>query len=188
MKNQLQTLIREHLAYPESASLQQRGIADRIEDACNQIIRKNFSDVRPARSRRSIEDVSIGDVYVDHKTSDRALDFKMPNLISIDRLQKLDRELLYNFVIYDSSTQEINDVMVLTVYELNWDHLAIQNLGAGQLQISNMAAFLDNPRSDLTPVRWMERLRTEAIGFYQRLARKTQQRQEKWEKWQVSAH
>ena len=107
IKEQLEKCLKENLAFPESKNLQQRGIADKIEDACNVIIKENFKDVKDATSRRSIEDVNIGNTYVDHKTSDVALDFKMPNLISIDRLQKLDRELIYNFVIYDSAKKKL---------------------------------------------------------------------------------
>lgn len=185
MKNQLTDIIRANIVYPDSARLQQRGIADRIEDQCNEIITANFTRVMPARSRRSIEDISIGDTYVDHKTSDRSLDFKMPNLISIDRLMKLDRDLVYNFVIYDSGSREIVDVFAMDVYELNWDHLKIQNLGAGQLQISNMAKFLQEPTTDLSREQWMDRLRQEAVMFYDNLMAKTRRRQTKWQKWRT---
>ena len=72
IKQTLEKCLREHLTFPESKNLQQRGIADKIEDACNVIIGTNFKDVKPASSRRSIEDVNIGNIYVDHKTSDAA--------------------------------------------------------------------------------------------------------------------
>ena len=173
------------LSYPESANLKQRGIADKIEEACNQIIKANFTDVTDARSRRSIEDVNIGKVYVDHKTSDAALDFKMPNLISIDRLMKLDRPLLYNFVIYDSNTQQIKHCFVLDVYELNWNFLKIQNLGVGQLQITNMTKFLEAPKSNMTKEEWLTRLQAEAIMFYSALEDKCRKRKDKWNKWKI---
>jgi hypothetical protein len=183
MKTQLQHIIKTNLVYPDATNLQQRGIADKLEDQCNQIITAHCQDVKPARSRRSIEDISVGGIYVDHKTSDRALDFKMPNLISIDRLMKLDRDLYYNFVVYDSVTAEIVDVSVLSVYELNWQYLKIQNLGAGQLQISNMQQFLADPRTDLDRDQWLAKLSIEAVDFYQRLLAKTRKRQQKWQQW-----
>jgi len=180
IKENLETQLRNKLIFPESKNLQQRGIADKIEDACNQIIKEAFQDVAPPRSRRSIEDITIGDTYVDHKTSDAALDFKMPNLISIDRLMKLDRPLIYNFVIYNSETKQIIKIFALNVYELNWDYLKIQNLGAGQLQITSMTEFLKNPKTSLTKEQWLEKLQSSAIEFYSDLIEKTKKRQKKW--------
>lgn len=181
LKTQITECLKTNLTFPESKNLQQRGIADKIEDSCNEIIKSKFKNVVPPRSRRSIEDISVEGAYVDHKTSDAALDFKMPNLISIDRLGKLDRELIYNFVIYNSNTKEILDVFALDVYELNWDHLAIQNLGKGQLQITSMVEFLKSPRTTLTKKQWLARLKTEAIEFYKKVQRDAMKREIEWQ-------
>jgi hypothetical protein len=183
IKSQITESLKRNLKFPESKNLQQRGIADKIEDACNEIIKEHFKDVKPASSRRSIEDVNIGNTYVDHKTSDAALDFKMPNMISIDRLKKLDRELIYNFVIYDSNKKEIIDTFALDVYELNWDHLKIQNLGKGQLQITSMVEFLKSPKSSLTKEQWLNKLKEEAILFYKKVQRDSEKRQKEWQQW-----
>lgn len=176
----LDKAITNNLKFPESERLQQRGIADKIETYCNDIIAANFDFVRPATSRRSIEDINIGNVYVDHKTSDLALKFKMPNLISIDRLRKLDRPLVYNFVIYNSETKEIVKNFSLEVYELNWAHLKIQNLGKGQLQITNMAEFLKNPKTNLTREQWLDQLKQSAVQFYQKVQRDAERRIRDW--------
>jgi len=106
----------------------------------------------------------------------------MPNLISIDRLKILKKPLLYNFVKYDSSQQKILDIIVLDVYELNWDHLSIQNLGAGQLQIKSMANFFESPKTSLTKDEWINRLEKEAVVFYKKLITKTENRMKKWAK------
>jgi hypothetical protein len=180
LTERLTECLRKNLQFPESGNLQQRGIADRIEHACNCIIKENFEQVQDASSRRSIEDIAIGNVYVDHKTSDIALDFKMPNMISIDRLRRLDRELIYNFVIYDSRSKSIVNTFALDVYELNWDYLKIQNLGKGQLQITNMAAFLQAPRSGLTVAEWKAKLRQEARAFYRKVQRDAERRMNEW--------
>ena len=184
IKDSLNKILKENLQFPESKNLQQRGIADKIEDACNEIIKENFDDTRPASSRRSIEDINIGNTYVDHKTSDAALDFKMPNMISIDRLKKLDRELIYNFVIYDSNKKEIIDNFALDVYELNWDHLKIQNLGKGQLQITSMVEFLKSPKTKLTKEQWLNKLKEEAVSFYKKVQKDAEKRQKEWQQWQ----
>jgi len=180
MITQLNECIKRDLRFPDSTDIQQRGIADKLEGACNEIIRANFANVTPPRSRRSIEDINVEGAYIDHKSSDAALDFKMPNMISIDRLRKLDRELIYNFIIYDSNQKTIIDTFALNVYELNWDHLKIQNLGKGQLQITNMAEFLKNPRTTMTREEWRARLQQEAVKFYEKLLKKTAKNIELW--------
>ena len=181
MIHNLDNVLKEHLRYPESKNLQQRGIADKIEERCNLIIKQNFPDVQDPRSRRSIEDITIGETYVDHKSSDEALDFKMPNLISIDRLINIDSPLVYNFIIYNSDDKTIVNNFSMSVYELNWEHLSIQNLGKGQLQIKNMKQFLQSPKTDLSKEEWIARLKAEAIVFYDNLLKKTQDRKKFWQ-------
>lgn len=184
INSRLNEVLKEHLKFPESKNLQQRGIADKIEDACNEIIKANFANVELPRSRRSIEDINVEGAYVDHKSSDAALDFKMPNMISIDRLRKLDRELIYNFIIYDSNKKIIVDTFALNVYELNWDHLKIQNLGKGQLQISSMAKFLESPTTTMSKKEWLNKLKEEAILFYKKVQKDAEKRQQSWQNWQ----
>jgi hypothetical protein len=180
ISSEIKKCLLEKLIFPDDSQLQQRGIADKIEQSCNDILTENFTHVKPARSRRSIEDITVNDCYIDHKTSDVAREFKMPNLISIDRLIKLDKPLLYNFVKYDSDKKQILDIIVLDVYELNWDYLSIQNLGAGQLQIKDMLLFFSSPKTPLTKDEWVKKLKQEAIKFYDKLIVKTAKRKEKW--------
>jgi len=104
----------------------------------------------------------------------------MPNLISIDRLKRLDKPLLYNFVKYDSHQKKILGIMVLDVYELNWEHLKIENLGAGQLQIKNMEDFYQSPKSNISKEEWLNELHQNAISFYNKLLGKTQRRIQAW--------
>ena len=184
LKTKLAVLLAENLTFPESKNLQQRGIADKIEDACNEIIKANFDDVVDARSNRSIEDISVGNVYIDHKSSDASKKFKMPNMISIDRLKKLDRPLIYNFIVYSSKDKQILRTFALDVYELNWDHLKIQNLGKGQLQITNMAKFLESPTTTMTKDEWINKLKEQAILFYKKVQRDSEKRQKEWQQWQ----
>lgn len=183
IKSALDDVLKKQLTFPESSNLQQRGIADKIENECNRIINENFENVKPARSRKSTEDISIGETFVDHKTSDESLDFKMPNLISIDKLRKLENELIYNFVIYNSESKIIVKTFALNLYELNWDYLHIQNLGTGQLQINSMKEFLKSPKTTMSRDEWRCRLQTEVISFYEKLIKKTEKRQKEWTKW-----
>lgn len=186
IQEQLNRLLTEHLKFPDSNNLQQRGIADKIEDACNILITNNFQNVSAAKSNRSIEDINIGNTYIDHKSSDAAREFKMPNLISIDRLRKLDRELYYNFIIYDSIKKEIIKTFALNVYELNWEHLKIQNLGKGQLQICDMKKFLESPITTLTKDEWITELCNNAIKFYKKVQGDALKREKDWIKYNES--
>lgn len=180
LKKELDRLL-ERIEFPEIKNLQHRGIADKVEAVCNEAIVSHFENATPAGSRRSIEDINIGNVYVDHKTCDLALDFKMPNLISIRRLRNLDRPLLYNFMIYNSQERRFVSQFSLYVHELNWDHLHIQNLGEGQLQIANMKAFLGSPVTDLSRDEWYQVLQIKACQFYEALITKTQRRLRDWQ-------
>ena len=182
LQKDIENCLKEKLIYPDDRQLQQRGIADRIEQECNDILIQSFENTQKARSRRSIEDITINGCYIDHKTSDASLAFKMPNLISIDRLKKITRPLFYNFIHYNSSQKSIANVMVLNVYELNWDHLKIQNLGTGQLQIKNMAEFYQDPKTTMTKEEWRKELQRQAILFYDKLLIKTEKRREHWRK------
>lgn len=181
IKDKLNTLLKEQLTYPKIKTKGQRAIADMIEDECNRLITANFTDTTPAKSVKTIEDINIGNIYIDHKTSDRARKFKMPNLISIARLKKLDRPLIYNFVIYDSDSKTIVDNFTLNVYELNWDYLKIRNLGKGQMQITSMKNFLTNPITTLTKEQWLSKLKEEAIAFYKQVQKDAAKRQKEWE-------
>jgi hypothetical protein len=181
LKEKLKTCLEDNLIFPEIYQLKQRGIADKIEQSCNDIITKYFENVSPSSGPKSIEDISVGNNYVDHKTSDMARGFKMPNLTSIAKLKILDRPLIYNIIIYDSSVQKIKDIIIMDVFELNWDYLKIQNLGKGQLQISNMVDFLNTPKSNLSEEEWMSRLKIEAIEFYKKVQRDAEKRQKEWE-------
>ena len=178
--DEIKKCLLDNLKFPDDTQLQQRGIADRIEQSCNIILQEYFESVQPAKSRRSIEDVTVNGCYIDHKTTDIARDFKMPNLISIDRLIKLSTPLLYNFVKYDSEKKKIIDIDVLNVYELNWDYLSIQNLGAGQLQIKDMNSFFNSSKTTMSKSEWIKKLQQESIKFYDKLIIKTDKRKQFW--------
>jgi hypothetical protein len=178
-KTKLNTLLKEKLVFP--AGLHgQRSYGDVLEHQANELITESFSNVDQPRSVRSIEDLTVDDCYVDHKTSDEALKFKMPNLISIDRLIKIDKPLYYNFIIYNSEEQTIVKNFVLSVYELNWEHLAIQNLGKGQLQIKSMKEFLKSPTSKVSKEEWLSKLKEEAIAFYKKIEQVSAKRADQW--------
>ena len=92
---------------------------------------------------------------------------------------------IYNFIVYDSNKKQIINTFALNVYELNWEHLKIQNLGKGQLQIANMVEFLKSPNTDLTKEQWLDKLKQEAIVFYKKVQRDAEKRQQEWQTYQL---
>ena len=175
----------------DTKNLQQRGIADRIEDiVCSQVMKLKSTGlvVEAATSKRSIEDIQIKqglELYkIDIKSHDVNSDFSMPNLVSIDRLRKFYEKdtnfLVYIFVDYKTvgTTTTIEKIEVRLVEELDWSIVAIQNLGKGQLQIKNMNSDL----VFITPNRavWMATLKTNATNYYNKLIQKIERYKKEW--------
>jgi hypothetical protein len=166
LENRLSEVLNSQLSFPKQQLKGQRSFGDALENACNVILTEHFDDVKQPRSVRSIEDLIINDTYIDHKTSDEKGSFKMPNLISVARLLGIDKPLIYNFIIYNSETKKIINTFAYNVYQLNWEHLKIQNLGKGQLQIKNMKEFLKSPVGSLSEKEWKVKLKEEMKTFY----------------------
>ena len=109
----------------------------------------------------------------------------MPNLVSIDRLKRFYNSdsnfLCYIFVDYkvNSSVATITKIDVRLIEELDWDILAIQNLGKGQLQIKNMNNELKFVSIDRNS--WMSLLRTNALCYYDNLINKIKRYRNTWE-------
>ena len=92
--------------------------------------------------------------------------------------------LFFSLNIVAQSKKEIIETFALNVYELNWEHLKIQNLGKGQLQITSMVQFLKSPKSNLTKDQWLNKLKEEAILFYKKVQKDAEKRQKEWQQWQ----
>jgi len=183
LRNTLSELIGGQI---DSNGLQQRGIADKIEElVCNKIktINTNGLLVEDASSKRSLEDIQVTDendnLYkLDIKTHDINADFSMPNMVSVARLlnfyQTETNNLAYIFVDYkeENNVTEITDIIIKLVEELSWDILAIQNLGKGQLQIKDMNSELIfiEPNREV----WVQQLKVNMVEHYNKTIRKFQ--------------
>ena len=182
--------------YKVSGHLQQRGIADYIEGVVRDVIISRHNGA-PARSKRSIEDVMVGEsTYVDIKTRDIHADFSMPNLISIERLRKLysipSNELVFIFVDYALETNDkqsgdnwtfetlavIKKIEIRAVETISWDNMHIQALGKGQLQLKNAAEPIKLYRHGR--LEWMGDLKTEALAFIDKQQAKLCKYRENW--------
>jgi hypothetical protein len=183
LRNTLSELIGSQI---DSNGLQQRGIADKIEElVCNKIktINTNGLLVEDASSKRSLEDIQVtdenGNLYkLDIKTHDINADFSMPNMVSVARLlnfyQSETNNLAYIFVDYkeENNITEITNIIIKLVEELSWDMLAIQNLGKGQLQIKDMNSELIfiEPNREV----WVQQLKVNMVEHYNKTIRKFQ--------------
>lgn len=159
--------------YPITKGMGQRAIADLIEhDLVERIVAQGG---RKPDSVRTIEDVSYNGILIDIKTRDVDREFSMPNLISIDRLRKIQhKSLLYVFVDYRifGDFVEIVNVSVREIHTIPWDCLSIQNIGLGQLQLSKYSdAEFDGDKKE-----WFEILKKKTIMFYKKQISKFQDR------------
>jgi hypothetical protein len=96
----------------------------------------------------------------------------------VDRLDKLlsepDLELWYWMIDYEVDQQGqcvVRHSKIRTVWSLPWSALSIQNLGKGQLQISNWS-LIDAPSMDRAS--WHQELRVRRRAFYLKQALKFQ--------------
>ena len=172
---------------PKPSSRNQRAYADLIEEtACALAAVEYFGNYVAARSVRSPEDfmLKLDKAYlVDVKTRQLNTQFNMPNLISVDRLDKIlsdpTQDLYYWFIDYevlDSGDCAIRHSEIRAVWTLPWQAVAIQNLGKGQLQIkdwSKLDIYLDDRSS------WLQDLRTARKVFYLKQADKFRRMAEK---------
>ena len=164
--------------------LDQRGYASELEKSFIDISKNTFKDVKEASSVKSTDDITINGILVDFKSTDIDKKFKMPNLISIAVLKEKyhSEEILYSFVTYSSKQHKVLDSHLFYIWELPWEHLKIQNLGKGQLQIKNMKNFIDDigNLSILSKDEWYQEFIKQGEIFYKNLIKKTEKRIEEW--------
>jgi hypothetical protein len=152
VKTYIQELLQEQLQNFELVEGgQQRTVGDLIEhkvlDILNSSTSQLISEKKKARSKKSIEDITLISngvtYYIDPKTHNKESDFSMPNLTAITKLKKLfskeKKELIYVFVGYtiENKTVIVENINVCFVWELDISMLGVGALGKGQLQIKD---------------------------------------------------
>lgn len=163
--------------FPALGSRNQRAYADFLEERASDRAREMEPDLYvPARSVRSPEDFMLGEVYVDIKTRCLGRDFSMPNLISVDRARKIlkdpNQDIWYWFIDYtvgEDGSFVVESSEMLPIWQLNWDSLSIQNLGLGQIQISDFDGLYD---AEGNRDEWLGQLIKRTRAFYVDLQRK----------------
>ena len=175
----------------ECNGLDQRGVASLIENQTQRLYRlqETFEYSEP-ESVRSIDDftLSIDDqtYLIDVKTHDKDRDFSMPNLISTERLYKLyqDPNITFGIAIIDyrqflnSSSKQITNTKYVPIENISWESLSIQNLGHGQIQITNLNKNM-KPFNG-TRNQWMNAFAVEMIKYHDKLEAKLKQRKQNW--------
>ena len=177
----LAKLLQTGLALPKPSSGNQRAYADMLEELACDLARTEFvNNFRPARTVRSPEDFTLADgaqsIFVDVKTRQLGKDFSMPNMISVDRLDKILRnpnlELYYWMIDYEVASNGdcvVRHSEIRSVWSLPWAALSIQNLGKGQLQISKWAEVA-NYATDKSA--WHAELKEQRKRFYRKQIKK----------------
>lgn len=173
--------------------LDQRGVASLIETH----IQKEFAtqelfEYKNPQSVRSIDDFSLsieGQTHlIDVKTHDKDRDFSMPNLISTERLYKLyqDPNITFGIAIISYYARDgrypdcktISETTYLPIENISWESLSIQNLGHGQIQITNLNKEIKTFKG--TRKQWMNQFTIEMIKYHDKLEAKLKERKEKW--------
>jgi len=174
-----------------SKELDQRGIASLIENYIQgEFANDEVFEYTSPDSVRSIDDFTLiqdGHTYLmDVKTHDEDRKFSMPNLISVERLYKLYKSnpdtsfclMIAKYQNYGAGQKIINNVLFLPIEKISWESLSIQNLGNGQIQITN----LNKPIQKFNGNRkqWMAEFASQTVKFNERLKYKLEKRTNKW--------
>lgn len=140
-------------------------------------------------SRKSVYNFAFDDIsrpitfYVNTVTHRIETKFNMPNITSVDRLQKLyERENFYFIILlisYKSTKQKdfVTRVDFKPIEYFTWDSLGIGALGSGQLQIRNVKNIEYN--LGMNRKSWMIEFSDKLKDFYIDEAKKTVRRIEK---------
>ena len=111
----------------------------------------------------------------------------MPNLISTERLYKLyqDPNITFGIAIisYDApypntDCKRISKTTYLPIENISWESLSIQNLGHGQIQITNLNKELKTFNG--TRKQWLAQFALEMVKYQDKLLVKMNERREKW--------
>ncbi len=192
MKRQINKVLK--LIKPEvfnTGDLDQRGIASMIENHIQSRFKssKLFEYVEP-ESVRSIDDFTLKHedhtYLIDVKTHDDDRSFSMPNLISVERLYRLYESnphtsfclLIVKYQKFSNNQKYVKDIKFMPIEQISWESLSIQNLGNGQIQITN----LNKPIQKFNGSRqqWMAEFTLQTVKFNEKLKHKLEQRTHKW--------
>ena len=180
----------EGSVYNVDKGLEQRGIADVIERIITNCYKNHpvAAKFEKRSSKKSTEDYALLDTktrhLVDIKSHDVNGTFCMPNLTSIEKLDKLyEQDIKLHYVIVKYSF--VNGLLTLLYvnhcrpHNLPWSNLSIANLGLGQLQISNMHKFsIDRT---ISKKQWLNTYHHKIVDFKYKLLEKTIDAIKKWE-------
>ena len=177
----------------ECEGLDQRGVASLIENQTQKLYRlqETFEYSEP-ESVRSIDDFQLKidnhTYFIDVKTHDKDRDFSMPNLISTERLYKLyqDPNVTFGIAIIDykeaslfaNGYKQITNTKYIPIENISWESLSIQNLGHGQIQITNLNKGIKTFNG--TRKQWMNQFTLEMIKYHEKLEAKLEERKTKW--------
>lgn len=163
-----------------------RTSADQIEHAVRSRLLESDSRFKPPASARSSGDVLYqGDVicHLNIKSMDTSKQFHMPNLISSNSLKRiLDRGERYYLIRVLHDGGRICSKEAWDIRDIDWQHLQIGALGAGQIQIRNGLIPLTNHRGNHHD--WMLQYKDAMVSYYTKEMVKAGKRLGKWQEYQ----
>ncbi len=182
-------------AFYFNGNLDQRGIGSLMELYTQEKFQEQeLFEYKEPTSVRSIDDFTLkanGHTYlIDVKTHDKDRKFSMPNLISTERLYKLyqDPNVTFCIMILDYETcyqgsygpegKEISNTRFVPIESISWESLSIQNLGNGQIQITNLNKNLKLFNGSRQT--WLSQLGVEMVKYHDKLEMKLKERKNKW--------
>lgn len=189
-KTAIGRLVRDHESFlSETTARSPRAVGDALQDIIARgwlQIMPDAQDVSLEGGRRAMGDLTFADRdgfehVVDVKTHRADASFSMPNLTSVDRLDRLYRNrgtyfdiLLVRYAV-DGATISIGEIEFAPIEWLSWDCLTLGALGRGQIQIKNSRRI--DIRVGQSRQAWMsELMRRLTHSFYPREVEKLQER------------
>lgn len=159
-----------------------RTSADQIEHAVrNKLLESNIRFKPPGSARSSGDVLYHGNVlcHINIKSMDISKQFHMPNLISANSLKRiLDRGERYYLVRILHDNGQIQQKEAWDIRDIDWQHLQIGALGAGQIQIRN--GLIPLTKHVGTREEWLEQWRLMMVSYYNKEIKKAQKRISAW--------
>ena len=146
-------LIEEINSFEIPVGSKQRTIGDllsfRVQEILKDLNSKEIKELVLPKSKKSMENFTLVELdetlnYFNIVTYDSNAKFSMPNLTSINRIRDIfmskNENLFYIFITYEIYNQviRVQEIVIKSIWDLDFNNLRIGSLGKGQLQIKNM--------------------------------------------------
>ncbi len=175
IKNRLNKFSREELGIARTVRESGDRISNAVTKEASDILKKISTKFTASEGSKAMEAFTFWDqdrleYHVDIITHRIEAKFSMPNITSVDRLQKLyeaDKAFFITSVIdysTNSKKDNVSRVTMVPIEFLSWKCLRIGSLGTGQLQIKKASEIVVDTRK--TRKDWMLEFADNLLDFY----------------------